>query len=159
MKKIVDISGKKGVVEVVLDREGMEVEVVGVFRTKGRERHELSIRIIHKAKRTSAKTVLRGVVEDQSFLKLVGTIVIEKDAQQTNSFLKENVLLLSPDAKAETVPNLEILANDVKCSHAATISQIPEEHLFYLMSRGLTKKQAEQMIVDGFLTIPGLQEA
>jgi Fe-S cluster assembly protein SufD len=78
--------------------------------------------------------------------------VIEKNAQQTKSFLRENVLLLSPNAKAEAIPNLEIEANDVKCSHAATISNISDEEVFYLMSRGISRKEAEELIVEGFLT-------
>ena len=68
-----------------------------------------------------------------------------------NSFLTEKILLLSDEARAEAVPDLEIESDDVKCSHAATISKIPEEQLFYLMSRGLSKFEGESMIVEGFL--------
>lgn len=157
--KTIDISGKSGLIEIILDKEGMVVEIVGAFQTTGKMIHELHVRIVHKVPHTSARTTLRGVAFDESQLKLSGTIVIEKQAQQTNSFLKENILLLSPKAKAEAVPNLEIEANDVKCSHAATVSNIPQEHLFYLMSRGLTKKQAEEIIVEGFLNLPGLRKS
>ncbi len=154
MKKIVDVSNKTGELEIILNKKGMELEIVGRFQTYGSEVKELNIRIVHRAPHTTANTTLKGVAWDTSQLKLSGTIIIEKSAQQTQSFLRENILLLSPEAKAEAIPNLEILANDVKCSHAATISNISEEQVFYLMSRGLTRKKAEEMIVDGFLTSP-----
>ena len=154
MKKIIDVSDKIGELEIILDKKGMELEIVGIFQTRGSEIKELDIRIIHRAPHTVANTTLKGVAWDTSQLKLSGTIVIEKQAQQTQSFLRENILLLSPKAKAEAIPNLEILANDVKCSHAATISNISEEQVFYLMSRGLTRNKAEEIIVNGFLTLP-----
>jgi Fe-S cluster assembly protein SufD len=152
MKKIVDVSNKSGFLEIILAKEGQELEIVGRFQTHGVEVRELNIRIVHRAPRTTANTTLKGVVWDDSQLKLSGTIVIEKNAQQTKSFLRENVLLLSPNAKAEAIPNLEIEANDVKCSHAATISNISDEEVFYLMSRGISRKEAEELIVEGFLT-------
>lgn len=153
MKKFIDISNKTGELEIVLDKEGTDLEIIGRFQTHGIEVRVLNIRIIHRAPHTTANTTLKGVAWDSSQLKLSGTIVIEKSAQQTKSFLRENILLLSPKARAEAIPNLEILANDVKCSHAATISNISEEQVFYVMSRGLTRKKAEEIIVDGFLTV------
>jgi Fe-S cluster assembly protein SufD len=151
--RVVDVSDKRGDVEVVLNKEGEELRIVGAFEVGKQEAVALNLRVIHKAAHTRAETLLRGVVWDHGTLNLHGTIVIEKSGQQTNSFLKENVLLMSPTARAEAIPNLEILANDVKCSHAATISKIPDEHLFYLMSRGLTKRAAEKLIVEGFLNV------
>jgi Fe-S cluster assembly scaffold protein SufB len=93
------------------------------------------------------------VATDQAQIKFVGRIIIDKDCGDSNSFLTERILLLSDQAKAEAVPDLEIKTDDVKCSHAASISRIPEEHLFYLMSRGLQRSAAEQMVVDGFLSL------
>ena len=148
MKKTIDISDKTGEFEIILDKKGMELEIVGRFQTRGAEVKELNIRIVHRAPNTTANTTLNGVAWDASKLRLSGTIVIEKLAQQTQSFLRESILLLSPTAKAEAVPNLEILANDVKCSHAATISNISDEQVFYLMSRGISKQQAEELIFD-----------
>lgn len=130
----------------------MDVEVFGAFHAKGSEKIQVDVRIIHKVPNTTANIVLKGVAEDRATLVLSGTIVVEKGAEKTQSFLKENILLLSPSTHAEAVPNLEIYADDVKCSHAATVSAIPEEHLFYLMSRGLARGQAERMIVNGFLS-------
>lgn len=150
-KKTIRIDGSgRYVVELV--GEGAEVEVVGGFRGKDREQIEIEIEVVHQAKNTSANTHIRGVVGDQAQARVVGTIRVLPGAQQTNSFLSEKLLILSEGARAEAVPNLEIEANDVKCSHAVTVGKIDEEQLFYLMSRGLKKREAEDIIVEGFLS-------
>lgn len=151
MKKFIDISDKRGNVEVCLDKEGQEFEIFGAFHTKEHEHIDLSVVVIHNAPHTSANITLKGVCEDTSVLNLSGTIIVKKEAVGTKSFLKEKILMLSEKASATATPNLEINTDDVKCSHAATISQIPEEHLFYLMSRGISKLDAIALIVDGFL--------
>ncbi|OGY18085.1 MAG: hypothetical protein A2784_02875 [Candidatus Chisholmbacteria bacterium RIFCSPHIGHO2_01_FULL_48_12] len=144
----IDKSGKY-VVELV--GEGAEVEVVGGFRAKDKEQIEIEIEVVHKAKNTNANTHIRGVVGDEVQARVVGTIKVLPGAQKTNSFLTEKVLILSDKARAEVVPNLEIEADDVKCSHAATVGKIDEEQLFYLMSRGLRQADARDIIVEGFL--------
>jgi len=90
-------------------------------------------------------------VGDQAQAKIIGTIKVLPGAEKTNSFLAERLLILSDKARAEAVPNLEIEADDVKCSHAATVGKIDEEQMFYLMSRGLPRAQAQDIIVEGFL--------
>ena len=105
----------------------------------------------HKAENTRANIHIRGVVKDEAEAKISGRLKIFKGAQKTNSFLTEKVLILSDKARAEVVPDLEIEADDVKASHAATVGKIDEEQVFYLMSRGLKKQQAEDIIVEGFL--------
>jgi len=149
--KTIDVSNKSGVVEIILDKEGMEVVVVGTFEVFDKDVRKLHVKIIHKVPHTRATTTLKGVAWDAGQLKLSGTIVIEHEASQTSSFLTEKILLLSPKAHAEAIPNLEIHTDDVKCSHAATVSKIPEEHVFYLMSRGIPHNQVEKLIVEGFL--------
>jgi Fe-S cluster assembly scaffold protein SufB len=130
---------------------GAEAEISGVFEVKNKDNVNVELIIHHQAPHTRATTTLKGVVRDQAFLKLAGRIIIDPDCGDSNSFLTERVLLLSPEARAEAVPDLEILTDDVKCSHAASISSIPETQLFYLMSRGLSKIKAEELIVEGFL--------
>src|SRR5207248_4578452 len=77
-------------------------------------------------------------------------IRVEPDAQKTNAYQENRNLLLSPDAHADSIPGLEIMANDVRCTHGATLGRINREELFYLMSRGLTRAGAERLIVRGF---------
>jgi len=142
---------KPGRYRVELVGEGAEVEIGGGFVGRDRERLAVEIEVIHKAKNTTAKTQIRGVVDDEAQARIVGTIRVLPGAVKTNSFLTEKILILSDKARAEAVPNLEIEADDVKCSHAATVGKIDEEQLFYLMSRGLRRSQAEAMMVEGFL--------
>lgn len=142
---------KSGEYRVEITKPGDEVEITGMFHGKNDDDININLTIVHKAPHTRARTTLKGVAEDSSKIRFFGRIIIEEDCGDTQSFLEERILLLSDKAKAEAVPELEIKTDDVKCSHAASISRIPEEHLFYLQSRGISQKQAEDMIVEGFL--------
>jgi Fe-S cluster assembly scaffold protein SufB len=139
----------KYVVELI--KPGVHVDIVGKFLAQQKDEINIELYIIHKAAHTSAKTILKGVARDQSSIRFFGRIKIEEKCPGIQSFLEERVLLLSDKAKAEAIPELEILSDDVKCSHAASVSRIPEEHLFYLQSRGIPPQQAEDLIVEGFL--------
>jgi len=77
-------------------------------------------------------------------------IRVEPEAQQTDGYQRSAALILSPDARADSVPGLEIEADDVRCTHAATAGRVDEEEIFYLMSRGMTAYEAMHMIVEGF---------
>jgi Fe-S cluster assembly protein SufD len=77
-------------------------------------------------------------------------IKVEKEAQKTNAYQENRNLLLSPRSHADSIPGLEIEANDVRCTHGATIGQVDREQLFYLMARGLSRSEAERLIVRGF---------
>ena len=131
---------------------GAEVVISGIFEANGDEKKEVSVTIIHKAPHTRADTTLKGVARDKGVIKFEGRIIIDKGCPDVNSFLTEKILLLSDNARAEAIPDLEIESDDVKCSHAATISKIPDEQVFYLMSRGLSEIDAKEAIVEGFLT-------
>jgi Fe-S cluster assembly protein SufD len=146
----IELSGEGDYV-LELAAAGVELKVRGIYDLHGKGRSEVSVVLHHLSPHTKATTVLKGVVRDTAFLRLVGRIIIEKDCGDSHSFLTERVLLLSDTAKAETVPDLEIKTDDVSCSHAASLSRIPEEHIFYLMSRGLTRTAAEEAVVKGFL--------
>jgi Fe-S cluster assembly protein SufD len=136
---------------IELTGRGAKAEILGAFEAAGEEVVEVSVTTVHRATDTEANTFLRAVVGGSARISLRGLINVEKQAQRTNAFLRENVLLISDSAKAEAVPDLEIKANEVKCSHAATVGKIDEEQLFYLLSRGLSRQKAEKIIVDGFL--------
>jgi Fe-S cluster assembly protein SufD len=146
---IVITESGKYVVEIT--KPGAEIELSGAFLAQKKEQVDVEVVVHHQAPNTRANTVLKGVGRDQAKVRFVGRIIIDKDCGNTNSFLTERILLLSDEATAEAIPDLEILTDDVKCSHAASISRIPEEHIFYLQSRGIGRTEAEDMIVDGFL--------
>lgn len=144
---------KPGEYHVFLTKAGAEVSLRGAFEVSGTDDCKVKVVIHHQAPHTRASTMLRGVGRDASKITFEGRIIIDKDCGDSNSFLTERIILLSDNAKAEAIPDLEILTDDVKCSHAASISRIPEEHLFYLMSRGISRPIAENMIVEGFLSL------
>lgn len=142
---------KPGEYEVVLAEDGVEAHIVGLFKAVDKEKIDCTVIIRHQASRTKCETTLKGVGRDKSQIRFVGRIIIEENLSQVSSFLTERILLLSDQAKAEAIPDLEIKSSDVKCSHAASISTVSSEQIFYLMSRGITRPQAEEMIEEGFL--------
>lgn len=144
---------ESGEYTVFLTGANAEADIAGAFAVEGSDKADVTIIIHHQAPHTRANTTLRGVARDQAQVRFVGRIIIDEDCGDTNSFLTERILLLSDQAKAEAVPDLEIKTDDVKCSHAASISRIPEEHLFYLMSRGISRREAEELIIEGFLAL------
>jgi len=140
-----------GTWKVQLNGEGAQANLKGIFDVAGNDTCDVTVIIHHQAANTRADTVLKGVGRDSAKIKFVGRIIIDPDCGNSNSFLTERILLLSDKAVAETVPDLEILTDDVACSHAASITNVSDEHLFYLMSRGIPKDTAQEMIVTGFL--------
>ncbi len=142
-----------GVYEIVLDGEGAEVTLCGAFEATGSQKIAVTVIIRHSAAHTRSNTLLKGVARGTAHLSFTGRIIVGEKCPDTNAFLTERILLLSDTAHAEAVPDLEILTDDVKCSHAASISHIPENQLFYLMTRGLTRETAEKLIVEGFLQL------
>lgn len=140
-----------GVYEVQLNGEGAEATITGIFEANGKEQKNITVIINHQAPHTLSNTILKGVARDSSQISFTGRIIVAEKCPDTNAFLTERILLLSDTAKAEAIPELEILTDDVKCSHAASVSHIPEEQLFYLTSRGIPQPEAEKLIIEGFL--------
>ncbi|MEO8288154.1 MAG: Fe-S cluster assembly protein SufD [Chloroflexota bacterium] len=104
----------------------------------------------HAAVDTFGDILFKGALRDTSRLGFEGIIKVDHGAQRTDSYLTMNTLFLSEGARANSVPGLEILADDVKCSHGATVGTVQEEQMFYLMSRGISEIEAEKLIVGGF---------
>ena len=112
--------------------------------------HDYRVVVRHEGKNTSSDVFLKGAVEDEASSVFTGLLRIEEDATRTSAFETNRNLVLSESASAQSVPNLEILCNDVICGHGSTVGQLEEEHLYYLMSRGLPKDRAERVLVRGF---------
>ena len=104
----------------------------------------------HIAPHTTSDFAFKGVLRDQASAVWRGMIRVEEDAQRTNAYQENRNLLLSKQAHADSIPGLEILANDVRCTHGATLSQVDREQLFYAMARGMSRQEAERLIVRGF---------
>lgn len=136
--------------ESLLIGAGATTELLGVHFLNGTQHLDIYTLMNHIAQFTSGDLLFRGALQDQSYSVFEGLIKIHPGAQDTNSYLHDNTLLLSDDARADSIPSLEIEANEVRASHGATVGQVDEEQLFYLMTRGLPRKVAERMIVEGF---------
>ena len=137
--------------DVILDKEGLEVEILGVYVGTNNQQINLTVNAIHKAPNTKCLTQVRGILKDSSYSSFKGLIKIEKKAQQTNSYLDDDVLILGEKAQNKSEPMLEIEADDVKATHGATTGQISEDQVFYLQSRGLSLEDAQGLIMKGFL--------
>jgi Fe-S cluster assembly protein SufD len=105
----------------------------------------------HVAPNAKSDLLYKGALDGDGRSVFRGIIKVHRGAQRTDAYQTNRNLLLSPHARADSLPNLEIEADDVRCSHGATVGQLDQEHLFYLMSRGLNRTQAERLVVLGFL--------
>lgn len=135
---------------VTLAGESAEAELSGVWLLKGRREVHQHIFIDHQAPGCFSRQLFKGALFDQSHSSFEGKIMVRQAAQETNAFQLNNNLLLSDGANAESKPNLEIFADNVKASHGATIGQLEKEELFYLQSRGFSFLEAKKMLVHGF---------
>lgn len=104
----------------------------------------------HEGRGTEAEIIVRNILMDKAVVDYKGNVVIKPGAQKTKSFVAHHSLLLSKEAKVHSLPSLEIEENDVKAGHAATSGNMEEESLFYLMSRGLSRNEAEKMLIEAF---------
>lgn len=135
---------------IVLKGQTSEADVFGAFHARGEQQHGFHVVLDHHAPNTKGNILLRGVYEDRGRGIFTALIKVEKIAQKTNSYFRDDVLLLD-EAIAESLPTLEIEANDVKASHGSTTSRLNDDQLFYLRSRGLPPELARQLIIEGFL--------
>lgn len=129
---------------------GAHNELLAVYFGEGHQMHDFRTTQDHIAPRSTSELVFKGAVKDSSRSVYSGLIRIGEDARGTVANQTNRNLLLSPDAGAESVPNLEIENNDVKCSHASAVGPIDEDHRYYLESRGVPSDVAERLIVLGF---------
>jgi Fe-S cluster assembly protein SufD len=145
---------KKGKVRIQNDLAGPGAtsRVTGAYFSDGSQHLDYDTFQEHMAPSTTSDFAFKGALRDESTCVWRGMIRVERDAQKTNAYQENRNLLLSERAHADAIPGLEILANDVRCTHAATIGQVDREELFYLMSRGLSKAEAERLIVRGFFS-------
>jgi Fe-S cluster assembly protein SufD len=129
---------------------GATSHVTGVYFADDSQHLDFDTYQEHAAPHTNSDFLFRGAARDEATTVWRGMIRVEPDAQGTDAYQENRNLLLSRQAHANSIPGLEILANDVRCSHGATVGQVDREQLFYLMSRGLSASEAERLIVHGF---------
>jgi Fe-S cluster assembly protein SufD len=143
---------KKGKTRIENDLAGTGAtsRVTGAYFADGMQHLDYDTFQEHIAPSTTSDFAFKGALRDRATAVWRGMIRVEKDAQKTNAYQENRNLLLSPHAHADSIPGLEIMANDVRCTHGATIGQVDREQLFYLMARGLSRAEAERLIVRGF---------
>jgi Fe-S cluster assembly protein SufD len=129
---------------------GATSRVTGAYFADGTQHLDYDTFQEHIAPSTTSDFAFKGVLRDEARAVWRGMIRVEQDAQKTNAYQENRNLLLSKTAHADSIPGLEILANDVRCTHGATLGQVDREQLFYLMTRGLSRSEAERLIVRGF---------
>ncbi len=147
----------KASVETELDGEGAEGRIVGAFFGQHDQHFDIAARVWHNAEHTTADLVTRGVLDDHARSVYEGVQNVGTEAWDTSSYQRENTLMLSEESEADASPKLIINNHDTEASHSATVGQIDQEQLFYMLARGVERRQARNMLVEGFF-VPVLEE-
>lgn len=135
---------------VVLVGTNAEASLNGVWMLKDAREAHYHVLIDHQAPNCISRQLYKGALDEQGHSSFEGKILVRSEAQQTNAFQLNNNLLLSDQASAESKPNLEIFADDVKASHGATVGQLDKEELFYMKTRGFSDHVAKNLLINGF---------
>jgi Fe-S cluster assembly protein SufD len=152
--------------QVVLAGPDAEAQVNGVMFTEGKQHLVYNTHQHHQQPHCHSDLLYKGALQDKARLVWRGMIKVDPDAQKTDAYQRNDNLVLSDHARADSIPGLEIEADDVRCSHGATAGRVDDEQIFYAQNRGLTRKEAIRMIVTGFfqqvfdrITIDSVREA
>ena len=137
-------------INATLDGEGIECTVNGLYLADGDRLVDHHTAIDHAKPHCHSYEIYKGVLDGQSRGVFNGKIFVREDAQKTDAKQTNQVLLLSDEATIDTKPQLEIFADDVKCTHGATVGQLSEEALFYLRARGIAKDDARSLLIHAF---------
>jgi Fe-S cluster assembly protein SufD len=135
----------------LLEGEGARGKVTGAYAVRDRQHLDFDTTQEHAAANTTSDLAFRGILAGRSSAVWRGMIKVDPGAQQTDAFQESRNLLLSKKAHADAIPGLEILANDVRCTHAAAIAQIDPEQVYYLRARGLREEVAQRLVIEGFM--------
>jgi Fe-S cluster assembly protein SufD len=135
---------------VALTGEDAEAQVNGVMFTQGRQHLSYNTHQHHRAAYCRSDLLYKAALQDQSRTVWRGMIKVDRGAQRTDAYQRNDNLMLSRDARADSIPGLEIEADDVRCTHGSTSGRVDEQQVFYAMTRGYTRQEAVRMIVEGF---------
>lgn len=135
---------------IVLDDEFVETHLNGLYLTKGTQVLDNHTLVDHRKPNCNSNELYKGIIEDKSVATFNGKIYVRKDAQKTNAFQSNKNILLSDDGTINTKPQLEIYADDVKCSHGTSTGKLDEDKIFYLRARGLSEASAKKLLMHAF---------
>ena len=138
-------------IDVELIGEGAEANLYGAYVCGEAEKVKIAVDMHHKKPHCNSRQLFKGIAGGSSKVDFYGKIIVAKDAQRTEAYQENHNLLLSDGAKVDTKPQLEIYADDVKCSHGATIGRLNEEEQFYMRSRGISLEDAKVLQMISFI--------
>jgi Fe-S cluster assembly protein SufD len=138
-------------IKVILDGTGASCRLDGGYLARGRQHVDTTTEIIHAQPHTTSEEVYKGVLDDRARGVFQGRIVVKPDAQKSDGHQLSKAILLSERAEIDTKPELEIYADDVKCSHGATAGELDEDALFYLRARGIDMAEARRLLIGAFI--------
>jgi Fe-S cluster assembly protein SufD len=138
-------------VEVQLRQPGATAQVDGAYLVDGDRHSDTTILIDHQAAHCSSRQTQKGIIDDDGRAVFQGKILVRPDAQKTDGYQLSQTLLLSPRAEIDVKPELEIHADDVKCSHGATVGRLDVDALFFLRARGIPEAEARALLIQGFI--------
>lgn len=151
---VIFLTGAKdqdGDVKIIIKGKKAGVEILGIIIGHGKQKINLYTLQDHLKPESKSDLLIKSVLFDEAKFYYQGLIKIEKDAQKSNAYQKNQNILMSPKSWADSRPTLEILANDVRCTHGATVGKIDPVQTFYLKSRGLSEELAQKMLLEGYL--------
>ena len=148
------LPGKSRDVDVTVDLvgEGAEVDLKGLYLCAGDERVNFRILMHHRAGGCVSRQLFNGIAGGSARVTFEGRIVVAPDAQKTEAYQENHNIVLTDAARVETTPQLEIYADDVKCSHGATVGRLDEDALFYMRTRGVPERDARVLQMLSFLS-------
>ena len=148
------LPGESRDIDVVIDLvgEGAEVDLKGLYLCGGDERVNIRVLMHHRAGGCISHQLFNGIAGGSSRVTFDGRIIVAPDAQKTEAYQENHNILLTEGAHVDTTPQLEIYADDVKCSHGATIGRLDEDALFYMRTRGVPEKEARVLQMLSFLS-------
>ena len=149
-KYVVFFSNISGTISCTIKAEKVELFMLGLYEVDGTKKYSVKTKQIHSAPNSFSDLYIVSVVQGSSSFSFSGLIRIEKGARQSHAYQKNQNLLLSEKSSVDSCPILEILANDVFCTHASTSGPISEEQLQLLQMRGIERDEAKNLVVEGF---------
>ena len=150
---IFSVGGIISRIEVIssINAADINFNIKGLYLAKTNQHHDITTLMQHKHPESKSNQHVKGILQKESSGVFQGKVIVAQDAQKTDAFQFNQNLLLSENAEVNAKPELEIYADDVKCSHGATTGELDEEMLFYLRSRGLNKEEAKKILIEGFI--------
>jgi Fe-S cluster assembly protein SufD len=140
----------KQTLDIITAQRGSDMRHNGLYFTEGSEHLDLFTTDLHEQGNTTGDTVWKGALTGESRASYEGLIHIVEGAQQTNTYLQTHSMLLSPKAKADSIPSLIVKTDDVSASHGGTVGEVDEDQVFYMMTRGISREEAVRILVEGY---------